>query len=108
MHSLKTAQQLSRQRHLAPVLYANLQRPDPEGARVQVNVEGTKRQDLADPGTGMGDREHEGLVDRCLHVRSSFNETRPLVGSQVLLAAFVNELERPLDPPVSTTGRIRP
>ena len=45
------------------MLDSALELADPNGARVQVDVERAERQDLAHPGAGVGDREHERLVD---------------------------------------------
>ena len=108
MHHLEIARQLRRQRHLAPVPYAPLERAEPDGACVQVDVERPERQDLAHPGAGMGDREHERLIDRLPHVRGRPDEALALVERQVLAATIVDELHRRIHVPMLLTGKLRP
>ena len=93
MNELKGAEQLGRDGDLAPVLGAALPGPDTDRGGLEVDVHGPDGQGLGDPGAGEGEREGEGLVGRPRRLARGFEEALALIGSQVLPAAGVDELE---------------
>ena len=93
MDELESAEQLGRDRDLAPTLGAALQGPDPDRGGLKVDVPGANGQGFGNPGAGMGERERKSLAGRPRRPGGSLEETPAFIGGEVLAAAGVDELE---------------
>ena len=93
MDELESAEQLERDGNFAPALRAALQGPDPDRGGLRVDVPGANGQGFENPGTGVGEREGEGLVGWPRRPGGGLEETPAFIGSEVLAAAGVDELE---------------
>lgn len=94
---LEGPQHVVGQRDLAPVLGAALECADPDRRGVQVDICGAQREDLGEPGAGVGKREREGLPVRLRFPGRGGQEPVAFFVGEVFAAFGVDELDGALD-----------
>ena len=90
VHELKHSQELAWHRHLAPSVGPPLQRADPHGARLKIDVAGPDCEHLGNASTSMSECQRKSLICR-RRAPGSLEETGPLLCGEVLAAAAVNQ-----------------
>ena len=94
---LEGPQHVVRQRDLAPVLGAALERADADRGGVQVDICRAERQDLGKSGAGVGEGQCEGLPVRLPFPGRGLQEPVAFFVGEVLAAFGVDELDGALD-----------
>lgn len=94
---LEGPQHLVRQRDLAPMLGAALERADADRGGVQVDICRAEREDLGEPGAGVSEGQCEGLPVRLLFPGRGGQEPAAFFVGEVFAAFGVDELDGALD-----------
>ena len=93
MDEFEGAEELRRDRDLAPVFGATLEGPDANGAGVEVAVSGAQCEDLGNAGAGVSQGQREGLVGGLPGACGGLEETGALLRGEVFAATRVDQAD---------------